>query len=53
MFGVEEGKDTKCPNNSKDGRKFHEMLFGQMVSGIQLEDEDVIHTGRPEEEHFK
>lgn len=40
-------QDAAGPDNSKHGCHLHDVLLGQVISWIQLKDEDVVHTGRP------
>uniref|UniRef100_A0A182MRV2 Uncharacterized protein n=1 Tax=Anopheles culicifacies TaxID=139723 RepID=A0A182MRV2_9DIPT len=43
---VQKAQQTERPHHTEDGRHLHQMLLGQMVTRIKLEDEHVINAGR-------
>ena len=46
VLAVEKCKDAESPNDPEDGGQLHQVLLGQMIARVQLEDQDVVHTGR-------
>lgn len=44
-FAVEKYQSRAGPNQSENGGQLHDVLFGEMVSGIQLENQHVIDAG--------
>lgn len=45
-LAVQEDQRGSGPDQTEHRGQLHDVLFGQMVSGVQLEDEHVINAGR-------
>jgi len=45
-LAVEEYQRRAGPHQTEDGGQLHDVLLGEMVPGVQLEDEHVVDTRR-------
>jgi len=48
VLAVQEGENADGPDDPEDGSQFHQVLLRQVVSRVQLEDQDMVNAGRPE-----
>jgi len=45
-LAVQEYQRRTSPHQTEDGGQLHDVLLGEMVPGVQLEDEHVVDTRR-------
>jgi hypothetical protein len=48
---VQETEQAERPDDTKNGRQFHQVLLGEVVPGIEFENQHVINPGRPPPVH--
>lgn len=44
---VQEAEYTECPDHTEYGGHLHQVLLGEVVARVELEDQHVVHPWRP------